>query len=269
MACDAWFSRVEFRLHDVNQRNSVFLSQSLRNAVVVHEESFRGCDFVFVCTPVSTIAGYVERLSFSVDADATTVIDTGSVKKSVIDAFSPAPPRNFVPGHPMAGGHTSGPSGGTADVIAGKRFVLTPVEATERRHIERAAEFLTAIGAIVVTVDPVTHDRLLAITSHVPHIMSFALVDLLMAAEAADACYPDDMVVRSFRTITKFAKSDPKMWNDILLSNRTEVRKNIRALISILDDYDRLIADADTDGIVGRLHTTAERRKRLTGDDHE
>lgn len=269
MACDAYFSRVTFLLYDFNQRNSVFLSQSFRDAQVVHEDGFADCDFIFVCTPVSTIAYHIGRLARYVDPVRTTLIDAGSVKQSVIDALAPQPPSNFVPGHPMAGGVASGPSGGTAQVIAGKRFVLTPVATTDPLHVERAADLLKSIGALVIIVDPTTHDRLLAITSHVPHVISFALVDLLMEAEAADTSYPDDMVVRSFRTISKFAMSDPKMWNDIILSNRTEVRKNIEALISILQGYDKLIADSDAEAIAGRLHTVAERRKRLTGEDHD
>jgi prephenate dehydrogenase len=264
------FPAAGFRLFDTNERNLSYISANFASAERHEIEGLADCDFIFVCTPVSVISNYVTRLAALADTGKTTIIDAGSVKSTVIEALGPNAPANFVPGHPLAGGYISGPEGGSRDVIEGRHFVLTPTDATDPAHLARAVDFLETLGAAVIRLDPRTHDHLLAVTSHIPHIVSFALVDLLAAAEASvPSISADELVVRSFRTVTMFAQSDPRMWSDIFTHNKREIRGTIRSLISVLEEYDRLIEDRDAEPLTSRLHAAAERRKRLKGDSYD
>ncbi|MBO6717031.1 MAG: prephenate dehydrogenase [Rhizobiaceae bacterium] len=264
------FPKARFVLFDVNAENASHVADLLPVAETGSIEAIAGCDFVFVCTPVSFIAGYVSQVAAHADTARTTIVDAGSVKAAIIDALAPAVPANFVPGHPLAGGYASGPGAGSRDVIEGKHFMLTPAETTSAEHVMRATRLLEAAGATVVRLDARMHDHLLAVTSHVPHIISYALVDLLIAAEnGAGEPVSDDLLVRSFRTLSTFAQSDVRMWSDIMMHNKDEIRGAIRRLMSILGEYDAFIERADVESLNARLQAAAERRKKLKGESNE
>lgn len=229
-------------------------------------EGLGACDIVFVATPVSTIAGLVRRLLETGDGDGPVVVDTGSVKLPMVNALSGLPGADrYVPGHPLSGSHLSGPSAASGDIIGGRVFVLTPTPATGARALDRASAFLTALGAEVVIVDPETHDRALALTSHLPHVVAYALVEAFADMEASIGRDAVALAAKSFRAQTIYAASDPEMWADIMIANRGQLNQALDDLIARLEDHRALIERGDKDEIMRRIET-ARRNRQSIGD---
>ncbi len=151
----------------------------------------------------------------------TIITDVGSTKASVVaaaraalgDKFS-----RFVPGHPIAGTEHSGAQAAFADLYRGHRVILTPVEETDPQALAGVHDMWRAAGARVTHMSVADHDRVLAATSHLPHMLAFTLVDMLAAADDADDIFA--FAAGGFRDFTRIASSNPEMWRDIALANR-------------------------------------------------
>jgi prephenate dehydrogenase len=190
----------------------------------------RGADLVMLATPVGAMRGLFEKIRDQLLPDAV-ITDAGSAKASVIaDARATlgAYFANFVPGHPIAGTEKSGVEAGFADLYAGHRVILCPQPETRMNALSKVQQMWEAAGAHVEQMDAVRHDAILARTSHLPHLVAYALADMLAATQ------PQSEVLRfaagGFRDLTRVASSPPVMWRDIALSNRD-------ALLAALDEY--------------------------------
>ena len=184
-------------------------------------EAVDGADLVILCVPVGAMADVMREITPGL-GDGVTITDVGSVKRAVIDAVLPNLPRHahFIPGHPLAGTEHSGPASGFAELFDDRWLLLTPFPDTDAAAIDRLAAFWQALGARTDRMDPDHHDLVLAVTSHVPHLIAYTMVgvadDLRRVTESEVINYS----AAGFRDFTRIAASDPVMWRDVFLNNR-------------------------------------------------
>jgi cyclohexadieny/prephenate dehydrogenase len=185
------------------------------------EEAVAGADLVILCVPVGAMAGIAAAIAPSLDPGAT-VTDVGSVKRAVIDAVRPHLPPGiaFIPGHPLAGTEHSGPTAGFAELFDNRWSLLTPEADTDPDVLARLREFWEALGAKVDTMEPDHHDLVLAVTSHVPHLIAYTMVGVADDLRRVTASEVINYSAAGFRDFTRIAASDPTMWRDVFLTNR-------------------------------------------------
>lgn len=182
-----------------------------------------GADWVVIATPVGAFEPVFRALHSHWSVE-TLYTDAGSTKQSVIDAarriFGEVP-ANFVPGHPIAGAEKSGVEAATDDLYAGKRVILTPLPETDSHAVDRIEAFWRAIDAQVTRMEAGHHDEVLAATSHLPHVLAYALVHMLGREDERQEIFK--YAAGGFRDFTRIASSDPTMWLDICLANRGQI----------------------------------------------
>jgi prephenate dehydrogenase len=202
-------------------------------------------DVVLLAAPVAQFAAILAAVADRV-SPRTIITDAGSTKQNVIaDArrhLGAALPR-FVPGHPIAGTEHAGAAAAFPTLFRDRNVVLTPVPETDPAATARIAELWSACGGDVRTLDPETHDRIFAAVSHLPHVLAFALVDLLAARP--DAAEVFRYAASGFRDFTRIAAGSPEMWRDISLANREALMVEIDAYRGQLDRVAALIAAGD------------------------
>ncbi|MEM6902543.1 MAG: prephenate/arogenate dehydrogenase family protein [Pseudomonadota bacterium] len=228
---------------------------SLADAVV-------GADLVVLSVPVGANAAVAATIGPAL-ADGAIVTDVGSVKQAVIDAVKPHLPSGvqFVPGHPIAGTEHSGPAAGFASLFDGRYWILTPETDTDPAAVERLTAALTKCGAMVETMAPAHHDRVLAITSHLPHLIAYTIVGT--ATDLQDET--KDEVIRysasGFRDFTRIAASDPVMWRDVFLNNREAVLEILQRFSEDLTALQRAIRWGEGDTLQRRFEETRDIRR--------
>lgn len=199
----------------------------------------RNADMIVVAVPIGSMREALAPLHDVLDPDAV-VTDAGSTKVSVVyDARAVLGDRfpNFVPGHPVAGRERSGVAASLPDLYHNRRVILTPEPETDVDAIARVRAMWEAAGANVVTMTAAEHDRVLAASSHLPHALAYALVDMIVRMDEHRSVF--DCAGGGFRDFTRIAASDPTMWRDILLANREEVLgllQNYQADLSALSE---------------------------------
>ncbi|MEC9328436.1 MAG: prephenate dehydrogenase/arogenate dehydrogenase family protein, partial [Pseudomonadota bacterium] len=249
-------------------RSEANLRLALDQGVVDHwtldlNEAVASADVIMLATPVAAADQLLPRIS-AVLRDNTIVTDAGSVKGSVIDAAVSAfggRISHFVPGHPIAGGENSGVGASCVDLFDGQKFILTPLPSTGDRALECIREMWETTGASVSEMDPGSHDRLLALTSHLPHALAFCLVNLLADQSDADECY--DLAASGFYDITRIASSDPVMWRDIFLGNQDAVLSRLADYREKLGYLMRLIESKDADGLLAEFRKSNKSRSLI------
>ncbi len=198
-----------------------------------------GADMVVLALPVGSMATTLRQIAPQLGMQ-TVVTDVGSVKSSIVSAAHTALGEHFprfVPGHPIAGTEKSGVEASFAELFRGRRVVLTPVAETEPDALERVRSMWRATGAETVVMDIGHHDEILAATSHLPHLLAYCLVDTLARMDDSRVIF--DFAAGGFRDFTRIAASDPVMWRDICLANRTAI---LDALGQYRSDLDALMA---------------------------
>ena len=180
-----------------------------------------GADGVMLCTPVGTYGAIAAAMAPALTPGAI-VSDVGSTKQSVLRDVAPHLPAgvHFVPGHPLAGTEHSGPDSGFATLFEGRWTILTPPEDCDPAAVARVGEFWRRCGAMVETMEAGHHDRVLAIVSHLPHLIAFTICGT--ADDLADESRSQVLkfAASGFRDFTRIAASDPVMWRDVFLNNR-------------------------------------------------
>jgi prephenate dehydrogenase len=190
-------------------------------------EATRGAELVVVAVPVKAVGPVLHDVALALDP-AATVTDVGSTKAEVVhtareelrERFA-----RFVPGHPIAGREASGVEAANADLFRGARVVLTPVAETDAQAADLVRSAWEAVGARVSTLTPEDHDRIFAAVSHLPHLLSFALVSEI--ASRADAGELFGFAAGGFRDFTRIAASSPEMWRDVALQNREALLREL------------------------------------------
>jgi cyclohexadieny/prephenate dehydrogenase len=180
-----------------------------------------GADCVILCAPVGTYAALAEAIAPHM-AEGAILSDVGSTKQSVIRDVGPLVPAgvHFVPAHPLAGTEYSGPDAGFATLFEGRWCLLTPPAGTEADAVERIRDLWQRMGSMVSIMEPAHHDRVLAIVSHLPHLIAFTICGT--ADDLADETRQQvlQFAASGFRDFTRIAASDPEMWRDVFLNNR-------------------------------------------------
>lgn len=194
-----------------------------------------GADIVLLAAPVAQTRPLMERIAPFLDA-ATIVTDAGSTKSDVVAAARAALGERigqFVPGHPIAGRESSGVDAALADLYVGRNVVLCPLPENAPQSVARIEAMWRATGAVVGAMSAAQHDRVLASVSHLPHVLSYALVEQILGSPDAELKF--SFAAGGFRDFTRIAASSPEMWRDICLANR-------EALLDELDAYTAVLA---------------------------
>ncbi len=180
-----------------------------------------GADCVMLAAPVGAFAELAERIAPHL-APGAILTDVGSTKQSVIRDVGPLVPEgvHFVPAHPVAGTEYSGPDSGFTTLFEGRWALLTPPPGTDEAAVEKVAELWRRCGSMIERMEPAHHDRVLAIVSHLPHLIAFTICGT--ADDLADESRQEvlNFAASGFRDFTRIAASDPVMWRDIFLNNR-------------------------------------------------
>lgn len=205
-----------------------------------------GADLVILCAPVGANAALAEAMAPRL-APGAIVSDAGSVKAAVIRDVAPHLPGgvHFVPAHPVAGTEKSGPEAGFAELFEGRWCILTPPEGTDPAAVERVAEFWRRAGSRVEIMDAAHHDVVLAITSHLPHLIAYNIVDTVADLEASTKAEVFKYAAGGFRDFTRIAASDPVMWRDIFVNNREAVLEMLGRFSEDLTALQRAIRRGD------------------------
>ncbi|HMA72307.1 MAG TPA: prephenate/arogenate dehydrogenase family protein [Xanthobacteraceae bacterium] len=207
-----------------------------------------GADLVIVCVPVGQCGAVAREIGPHV-ARGAIVSDVGSVKAEVVRDMAPHLPTNihFVPAHPVAGTEHSGPDSGFAELFIGRWCILTPPEQADAVAVERLSGFWSALGAKVATMSAEHHDLVLAITSHVPHLIAYTIVGTADDLSAVTRSEVLQYSAGGFRDFTRIAASDPTMWRDVFLANKAGVLEMLGRFDRDLAKLTRAIKEADGD----------------------
>ena len=184
----------------------------------------KDADLVIVCVPVGQCGAVAAEIGAHLNAGAL-VSDVGSVKAQVVRDMAPHLPAHvdFVPAHPVAGTEYSGPDAGFAELFVNRWCILTPTERGNASAVARLSAFWEALGANVETMSAEHHDLVLAITSHVPHLIAYTIVGTADDLETVTRSEAIKFSAGGFRDFTRIAASDPTMWRDVFLANRDAV----------------------------------------------
>jgi cyclohexadieny/prephenate dehydrogenase len=187
-------------------------------------QAVAGADCVIVCTPIGAYAEVGQAIQKQLMPGAI-LSDVGSVKQAVMRDLAPVVPDgvHFIPGHPVAGTEHSGPKAGFAELFEGRWFILTPPPGTDEAAVEKLASLWRRAGSMVERMEPGHHDQVLAITSHLPHLIAYTIVGTAFGLEESTRREVIKFSASGFRDFTRIAASDPIMWRDIFLNNREAV----------------------------------------------
>ncbi|WP_188053443.1 MULTISPECIES: prephenate/arogenate dehydrogenase family protein [unclassified Sphingosinithalassobacter] len=198
-------------------------------------------DFVILCVPVGAMGAAAAEFADDLPPDAI-VSDVGSCKASVAEALAAAlPGATIIPAHPVAGTEQSGPEAGFASLFQHRWCIVTPPEGADPLAVERVAEFWRRLGAEVERMEPAHHDLVLAITSHLPHLIAYTIVGTASDLEQVTRSEVIKYSAGGFRDFTRIAASDPTMWRDVFLANREAVLEMLQRFSEDLSALQRAI----------------------------
>jgi prephenate dehydrogenase len=213
----------------------------------------RNAELIVVCTPVESIATHIREAAVACP-DGALLTDAGSTKSTIVRQLNGALPRSvaFVGSHPLAGSEKNGCEHARADLFEGRVAVVTPTRKTGENDLQRTADFWSALGASVMTMSPAAHDRALAATSHLPHLLAAALARSTSAADRP-------LTAGGWRDCTRIAAGDTELWSQILSDNRDNVLK-------ALDRFEKSLAgfrSAIERGSRRRIHQLLTEAKQI------
>jgi len=223
-----------------------------------------GADLVIVCTPVG-VCGEVARTIAPKLEPGCLVSDVGSVKQTVIADMAPHIPKgvHFVPAHPVAGTENSGPEAALHGLFEGRWCILTPLPGCDGEAVARLEAFWKALGSEVEKMDPANHDRILAITSHLPHLIAYTIVGTADDLGGHLNSQVLKYAAGGFRDFTRIAASDPTMWRDVFMNNREAVLEVLQRFQEDLSYLQRAIRWGEGDKLFELFTRTREIRRAL------
>ena len=202
----------------------------------------KGADLVILCAPVGAFDA-LARAAGPLLAPGCIVTDVGSVKQAVIRDVAPhlAAGVHFVPGHPIAGTEHSGPEAGFAELFQDRWCILTPPPGCDAGAVDRVTELWRRCGSKVEVMEPRHHDKVLAITSHLPHLIAYTIVGTATDLEDSERAEVVKFSASGFRDFTRIAASDPVMWRDVFLNNRDSVLEMLQRFTEDITALQRAI----------------------------
>ena len=226
--------------------------------------SAKDADLVVICTPVGALPAVAAEIEPALKKGAI-VTDVGSVKVAVVRDVGPHIPDgiHFIPGHPIAGTEESGPDAGFAELFDGRWCILTPVPGTDAGALEKLSAFWTACGSNVDIMEPRHHDLVLAIVSHLPHIIAYNIVGTASDLETVTQSEVIKYSASGFRDFTRLAASDPTMWRDVCLNNREPILEMLARFSEDLTALQRAIRWGDGDVLFDLFTRTRAIRRSI------
>jgi cyclohexadieny/prephenate dehydrogenase len=223
-----------------------------------------GADLVIICIPVGQSGAVAAEIGPHLKPGAV-ISDVGSVKASVVRDMAPHLPStvHFVPAHPVAGTEHSGPDSGFAELFVNRWCILTPPDGTDRGAVERLTAFWSALGANVESMSAEHHDLVLAITSHVPHLIAYTIVGTADDLQAVTRSEVMKFSAGGFRDFTRIAASDPTMWRDVFLANRDAVLEMLGRFNEDVAALARAIRWSDGDQLFNLFTRTRDIRRGI------
>ena len=227
-------------------------------------EAVKGADCVMLCAPVGAFAALAERIAPHL-APGAVLTDVGSTKQSVIRDIGPLVPAgvHFVPAHPVAGTEYSGPDAGFTTLFEGRWTLLTPPPGTDEASVEKVAELWRRCGSMVERMEPGHHDRVLAIVSHLPHLIAFTICGTADDLGNESRQEVVNFAASGFRDFTRIAASDPVMWRDIFLNNREAVLEMLQRFMEDAQAMARAIRWGDAAYIEDKVERGRKIRRSL------
>ncbi|WP_068084379.1 prephenate/arogenate dehydrogenase family protein [Polycladidibacter stylochi] len=227
-------------------------------------KAVEGADLVILCTPVGACEQVAKQIAPHL-SEGAIVTDVGSVKAAVIAAVKPHLPTtvHFIAGHPVAGTEYSGPDAGFASLFENRRCILTPEEGTSPAALEKLIKYWQSCGSEVETMAPEHHDLVLAVVSHLPHIIAYNIVGTADDLETVTKSEVIKYSASGFRDFTRLASSDPTMWRDVCLNNKDAILEMLARFSEDLSALQRAIRWGDGDSLFNLFTRTRGIRKQL------
>ena len=226
-------------------------------------DAVTGAELVILCVPVGAMGEAAEAIAGSLEQGAI-VSDVGSSKRSVGEAISAALPRALViPAHPVAGTEKSGPDAGFPELFRHRWCILTPAGDADCEAVSRLSAFWEALGAKVEVMDAAHHDLVLAVTSHLPHLIAYTIVGTASDLEDVTRSEVIKYSAGGFRDFTRIAASDPTMWRDVFLTNREAVLEVLGRFTEDLTALQRAIRTGDGDTLFDLFTRTRAIRREV------
>ncbi|WMT89201.1 prephenate/arogenate dehydrogenase family protein [Pelagibacterium sp. H642] len=227
-------------------------------------EAVEGADLVILCSPVGTYEAVARQIAPHLKPGAI-VSDVGSVKGHVLTAVGPHLPEgvDFVPAHPMAGTEYSGPAAGFASLFENRWCILTPPEGASEAAIEKVTAFWKGLGSDVEIMDAEHHDLVVAIVSHVPHLIAYNIVGTADDLETVTKSEVIKFSAGGFRDFTRIAASDPVMWRDVFLTNRDAVLEMLGRFLEDLSVLQRAVRVGDGEALEALFTRTRDIRRSI------
>lgn len=225
--------------------------------------ALENADLVIIATPVGSMQTIFQEIKPFWN-DRAIYSDAGSTKGSVVSVLELVMgriPENFVPAHPIAGAERSGVEASNAELFRNRRLIITPLAVTDPLAVKKLTRFWQGIGSLVSQMSVDHHDTVLAATSHLPHILAFALVGLLGRKDEQREIFK--YAAGGFKDFSRIASSDPTMWQDICLANKNEIIPLIQQLRSELDQIEHLLADNQVQQLFDTFTYAKEARQRF------
>src|SRR3569623_1479005 len=229
-------------------------------------EAVKPADLVILCFPVQSFGSVMAQIGPYLELGAI-LSDVGSVKAHVLREMQPHTPHGvyLIPGHPIAGTEHSGPAAGFPELFINRWSVLTPDKPVPAEAVARLTAFWSELGSNVEVMDAVHHDMVLAITSHIPHLVAYNIVGTVADREQDTQSEVIKFSASGFRDFTRIAASDPVMWRDVFLTNRDAVLEMLGRFLEDLSQLQRMVRVGDGQGLEDLFtRTRAIRRASIT-----
>jgi len=227
-------------------------------------EAVRHADLVILCIPVQSYGAVMEKIGPYLEPGAI-LSDVGSVKEYVTKAMAPHIPKgvHLIPGHPIAGTEHSGPAAGFPELFINRWCVLTPRGDVDPGAVSKLSAFWSALGSNVELMEPAHHDMVLAITSHIPHLVAYNIVGTVADLEQDTQSEVIKFSASGFRDFTRIAASDPVMWRDVFLTNRDAVLEMLGRFLEDLSKLQRMVRVGDGPGMEALFTRTRKIRRSI------
>ena len=224
------------------------------------QQAVTGADIVLLAVPVAATESTLKSIQHLVTPEML-IMDVGSTKRDVIDAGRRALREHigsFVPAHPIAGKEVSGVENADPDLYTGRQIILTPIERTLTAQLQKAVDVWTALGCRVLKMSPEQHDAAFAAVSHLPHLIAFALMNAISGQPQGKDYL--SLAGPGFRDFTRIAAGDPKIWRDILVSNREELLAQSKIFQRNLHALELMISNGNSEALEGLIEQASNTR---------
>lgn len=223
------------------------------------DDTFSGCNIIFICTPVSKITEYVYKLLPYIDKDCI-ITDVGSTKGTLFDDMEKLKEKIcFIGGHPMTGSEQTRYTYSKEYLYENTYYILSPLSSVSDEKLNFIVDIVKKIGAIPITISPYKHDYIVAAISHVPHVIAAAIVNMVKKLDT-DEKYMKNLAAGGFKDITRIASSSPEMWQNISIENKTQILNVLNEFKKLIDEYEILLCNNDNQNLLNYFDSAKQYR---------